>query len=348
MSSRVMIVAIGLGIVIAVVAFGDDASVPPRTEPEPAPRLPVHGMTVSCPTNGWEWGTDEMVETMEDLATIGVNWITIHPYASIGLDGSVRLYRMRNDSDKRYITRPIEEAQRLGLKMMMKPHLSYWGRFSWRGAIEFDTDEKWRRFFAEYEAWIVDMARLSKGADAFVVGCELEKTTKYEKEWRKIIAAVREVYDGPLTYAANWNNYQSVKFWDALDVVGIQAYFPLIPSGHGEVEPTTERLHAGWRRIMAELRAFKKQTGKDIVFTELGYNESSMAPFAPWKYETGGENAADIQKRCTEVALAAIANEPIVVGAFLWKWFPGGRHARNFAQSRPSIRATIADAWKKQ
>ena len=46
---------------------------------------PVRGMTISCQTWGWEWGTDEMVESMRELKTLGVNWISIHPYARIML-----------------------------------------------------------------------------------------------------------------------------------------------------------------------------------------------------------------------------------------------------------------------
>ena len=99
---------------------------------------------------------------------------------------------------------------------------------------------------------------------------------------------------------------------------------------------------------MGEVREFSRKAKKDVVFTELGYNCSSVAPFEPWQYETGGENAEEIQRRCTVAALAAIHEEPTVLGAFLWKWFPGGRHARNFAQSRPVIRSAIAEAWKKK
>lgn len=45
---------------------------------------------------------------------------------------------------------------------------------------------------------------------------------------RRLIRQIRRVYHGPLTYAANWSGeYKQIRFWDALDYVGIQAYFPL-------------------------------------------------------------------------------------------------------------------------
>ena len=36
-------------------------------------------------------------------------------------------------------------------------------------------------------------------------------------------------------------------------------------------------------------------------------------------------------------ALSAINREPAVVGAFLWKWFPGDARPRDFEMSSPAI-----------
>jgi len=327
------------------------------------PHAIVRGMTVSCQTWGWEWGTDEMVETMRELKGLGVNWIAIHPYARIHADGAVTARRL-NDPDEppRWLTRPIEEAHRLGLKIMIKPHIAYWGSpFEWRGDITFDTEEEWTRFFATYHEWITTTARICAGADAFVVGTELDQTIQREDEWREIIDSVRAHYDaGPITYAANWDAYDRVPFWDALDVIGIQAYFPILDdpargerarqgdAGAGiENLPDLDAIDAGWARIMNDLNTFAERKGKRIVFTELGYNESSTAPYVPWDHRQGGPNAREIQKRCLDRALKAIADEPAVTGAFLWKWFPGSPTRGNYAKARPHTREVIAVNWSE-
>ena len=49
---------------------GEGTALPPEAAAEP-----VRGMTVSCPTNGREWGTEEMVATMRELKEMGVEWI---------------------------------------------------------------------------------------------------------------------------------------------------------------------------------------------------------------------------------------------------------------------------------
>ncbi len=303
-------------------------------------------MTISCPGAGLIWGTDLMVQTMRELKDIGVNWITIHPYAGIAADGTVggkgigRMYR-----DPTWLTRPIAEAQRLGLKIMIKPHIAYWGSpFGWRGEISFDSEEEWQRFFETYEVWITHVAQLCRGADAFVVGTELDRTVHHERRWRQVIEAVRERTEVPLTYSASWETYEQVPFWDALDVIGIQAYFPLVDH---EQLPSQQELDEAWARLIRRLEQYGSTHQRDIVLGELGYNHSSLAALRPWDYRQGGDHAGEVQRRCLSAALKAIEGSSTVVGAFLWKWFPdhSSNWRRNFLKSTPAMRAVISHYW---
>ena len=48
------------------------------------------------------------------------------------------------------------------------------------------------------------------------VGVEFAKLTGYEEPWRKLIAGVRRIYHGPLTYgAAQGPEFEGIRFWDA-------------------------------------------------------------------------------------------------------------------------------------
>lgn len=312
------------------------------------PHAVVRGMTISCPGAGRIWGTDQMVDTMRELKTLGVNWITIHPYASIRGDGTVGGGGMHGMyTDPVWITRPIREAHALGMKIMIKPHIAYWGSpFDWRGEIRFETDGEWRRFFESYERWITLVAELSREADAFVVGTELDQTVHHDGAWRRIIAAVRAKTTSPLTYSAHWDSYERVGFWDELDVIGIQAYFPLV--SHDEL-PTEQELDDAWASLMERLEGYAARHGRRIVFGELGYNLSADAAVRPWDYRQGGEHAAEVQRRCLTAALKAVRGSEAVVGAFLWKWFPDGDWGRrNFLKSTPEMRAVIAQFWMEQ
>ncbi len=321
-------------------------SAPTASPPNPDPHATVRGMTISCEGDGLSWGSDTMAETLDRLASMGVNWVSIHPYGGLRGDGTIGRSRIdRLYEDPTWLTRAIDESHRRGLKIMIKPHLAYWGSpFSWRGEVEFENASDWQRFFATYEAWILKVAELSTAADAFVVGTELDRTVSHEQSWRRIIAAVRGATDAPLTYAAGWDAYESIPFWDALDIVGVQAYFPLVE--HEDV-PTDAEIRDGWRRIVARLESFGRENNRRVVLGELGYNRSLEAAVRPWSYHTDSRAEAEVlQASCLDIALEAVRESEAIVGAFLWKWFPGEPQRGNFRMSAPAMRHVIVRHWE--
>jgi hypothetical protein len=306
-------------------------------------KMTVRGITISTHGSGRDWGSDAIVPTMEDIRDLGANWVSIHPYASISADGSLRWRPIDPKNPPDYLVRPIREAHRLGLSICIKPHIAYWGStFSWRGEITFQNDEEWERFWRDYGEWIALLATVCQEADGFVIGTELDRMLSFEDQWRAIIADVRQRTDAPLTYAANWTDYHRVPFWDALDVIGIQAYFPLTD----KADYSEEDIHRGWATLMAELGDYADEHHRNILFTELGYNQSHQAPIKPWTFPVDGEDALAVQITCLRTALAAIAAEPRVVGALLWKWFPNPRPVgRNFQLATPPLKRVISKAW---
>lgn len=318
---------------------------PTRAEEPPAPPF-FKGVTVSCQTWGIEWQMPEMKTTLDELKSLGVNSIAIHPYAQIREDGHV-LSGRRSDATTTHITTPLRWAHERGMSAMLIPHIAYWGtRFLWRGEIDFAKQEEWDTFFSEYETWIVRMATLAEEehAEIFCVGLEFSLAQKQEDRWRKIIAAVRAVYHGKVTYGANWNEYAEVKFWDALDYIGVLAYFPLTKT----TNPSASELSAAWDKRCAELAKFSKQQGKQFLFTEIGYNESARAAAEPWAFKTGGEHATEIQARCIDVALGLPARHPFIAGMYWWKWFPEVPHheVENYTLQTAPIKAVIAKHWR--
>jgi len=114
-----------------------------------------------------------------------------------------------------------------------------------------------------------------------------ERRARLERLWRGAIEAVRGVYHGPLTYAANFDQYRDVGFWPALDLIGINAYFPLRTPD--DPVPDEAGLYAalvrGWRRIFADIDAFEREIGipgAPVLFTEIGYTRKADVTLAPW------------------------------------------------------------------
>lgn len=317
---------------------------PASAQRDPDAHQTVRGVTISCQTWGQEWGSSEMPGALDRTKAVGGNWVAIHPYARISKDGSLRFRALDPKNPPAWIARPIAWAHERGLKILIKPHLAYWGSgFSWRGEIRFDEAAS-LRFHREYRAWILNLAKICGQADAFCVGTELEGTTSAESEWRSLIKAVRvELPKVPLTYAANWDRYQKVAFWDALDVIGIQAYFPLV--AHERV-PSDAELSAGWKRVLKGLRAYAKTLDRKVLFTELGYDSNPLAASQPWKGTRRGSDAGrELQGRCLKIALEAVEAEPSVVGLFLWKDFAGNARGEDFAVLRPELRPLIRKVW---
>jgi hypothetical protein len=307
----------------------------------------VKGVTVSCQTWGIEWRTPEMAQTLDELKSLGVNSVAIHPYARIENDGHVTFRKVDNDS---YITVPLDWARERELSVMLIPHINYWGsKFAWRGEITFSNLTEWDRFFDDYQTWIVEMAKIAEvhGAAIFCVGLEFSHAQKFEDRWRKIISAVRQVYHGKLTYGANWNEYADVKFWDALDYIGVLAYFPLTKT----VDPSEEEIALAWAKRCTELEKFShKNGGKKFLFTEIGYNESARAAAEPWGFKTGGAHATEIQQHCIDAALDLTGKYSFLAGMFWWKWFPElpNDEKENYCLQTPAIKALIAKHWRER
>ena len=308
---------------------------------------PIRGIVISCQTFGREWGSDEMVEALQEVKALGANWIQIHPYGSVQRDGTIRFGRgMTADGEApQWLTRPIAEAHRLGLKICITPHIAPWrAGWDWRGDISFETKAQQDVFFRDYQAWITQLARFCRDADGFTVGSELDQMLDgREREWRQIIAAVRAETDAALTYAANWPNYKRVKFWDALDVISLSAYFPMVKH---ERMPTRAELDQSWQRIRREVLAYAATQYRRVVFMELGYDRSRRAAIEPWTNGHNEPGAEEVQTLCLDRALAAVEEPDDLLGAFLWKWFPGNSRGEDFLVSTPAMREVVARHWQ--
>ena len=156
---------------------------------------------------------------------------------------------------------------------------------------------------------------------------------------------MRAEFRGPLTYSANFDTWQGIGFWDALDFVGVSAYFPL--SDHAD--PPLAELEAGWERALAPLAAAARRWRRPVLLTEAGFPSIPNAARAPWREE---RVAADVwlQARCYEATLRALARQPAVEGVFFWLWERTSRPAvpRRLARDRRQageLRDDAALSW---
>jgi hypothetical protein len=285
-------------------------------------------------------------EALAPLLPIGVDWISQTPFGWVpALDAP----EVRRASDHGYywgesdagLARTAAAARALGIRTLLKPHL--WSRQGWVGAIRMRSEADWARWFASYEAFIAHYAAFAEreALPAFAVGTELGGTTDREAQWRRVIGRVRGLYRGKLTYCANWNEAERVPFWDALDFVGVQAYYPLA----GEGRPRLAEIREAWTPIAGRLAALARRTRRPIVFTEVGYRSLAGNLREPWRTGTDGDPDAALQRDAYRAMFESLWHRPWFAGSFVWKWHPdlgagrpAGRRERDFTpQGKPAL-----------
>jgi hypothetical protein len=295
---------------------------------------------------------------LDPLVRIRANWISQTPFAwqrrpdSPEIRGSYGAPRRRGghwgESDEGIVA-TTRWAHARGIHVLLKPHI--WTRGGWSGSIAMTREEDWAKWFRDYRAFILHYADLAErcGAEALAVGAELGGTTKHEKEWRSVIAEVRRRYRGSLVYCANWaDDLHHTKFWDALDWIGVQAYYPLSEKR----EPTTEDLVRGWSGPLAELDIVARVWGKPVILTEIGYHSLDTAASRPWEWDLEGNLSLETQARCYEALFRALADHPGVHGVFIWKWHPdharaGGPGDTEYSPQRKPAESVLARAFAK-
>lgn len=261
------------------------------------------------------------------LSDLGVTWISQTPFGwQREAHDTVLRYESTQQRDlwwgesMKGIATTTHYARKAGIKTVLKPHI--WLRSSWPGEIEMQSESAWAVWFRHYETFILDYAQLADtcGIEILCIGTELQKTI-HRKEWVSIISKVRSMYRGKLTYAANFNEFEKVSFWNLLDYAGIQGYFPLTDKKN----PSSDELIKGWKKPLEQLEAFYQKNQKPILFTEIGYKSTDDAGIEPWLWPTQDgtkQPSQQTQANAYTAFFSACWNKEWLAGAYFWKWYP--------------------------
>lgn len=277
---------------------------------------------------------------LQYLRQKGAQWVSVTPFGyghkeqHAPPEGGYQHSTHRGESIEGVRT-VIRTAHKQSLKVMLKPHIWFNTKDSWRGAIEMKSDEDWATWFRMYREFLepyVAMAAAEK-VEILCIATELNGTVAREQEWRALIKHIRARYKGTLTYAANWyQEYERVAFWDALDAIGVQAYFPLTQ----QQEPTVDEISAAWQPWKLRLRALAARTSRPVLLTEFGYKPVVGTTIEPWKWRDDGRRSAQAQRDAYEGAFQALHQEPWFRGVYVWKWYagvPGGSKRRRISDN---------------
>jgi hypothetical protein len=318
---------------------------------------------------GWvgsrgDYAGPEAADSLKKLAETGVTWVCIAfaPELKTYDDPSFQW----GDANPRLVTddeirRAIDLARENGMEVILKPVVNCddgtwraWIRF-FRPATEqdradgFDSDydawgetpmlregmvrdmEKWDQWWKNYTAFIVHYAKIAqeKNVKVLCLGCEMNSTEEFENQWRELIAEVRKVYDGLLTYDVNHGREDEIRWWDDVDFISISAYYPLPPPEGQSLEEaarqttTVEEIVRGHEAIKTRLANVSQRQQKPILFIETGVTNVRGCARYPWSHEIERvDSPIDDQEQANyyEAMSQVYWDEPWFMGFCWWEW----------------------------
>jgi len=265
----------------------------------------------------------------DDLKKINAEWIAWVPYAFGKVQTGELLHGLAWQWQGETLDgteKAIELAREKGLKVMLKPHV-WLSDHSFTGTLELSS-EQWKVWQSGFTDYILAFAELAEqyNVELFCIGTEQYASIDHDgKYWEDLISKVRTVYKGKITYAANWDTFQKCPFWNQLDYIGVDAYFPLSEAA----SPSLRELQTHWKKWKRKFYQLHRKNGIPLFLTEFGYRTTEFATKEPWVSVTDEKYCEQCQADALKALFETFWSEDWFAGAFLWKWFEPNKSVQN-------------------
>lgn len=270
--------------------------------------------------NIWSWTsagyrTAAFTAALHRLAGDGVQWVSLVPTWFQRTTSASEITPLPGfTASDAAMSSAVRTAHALGFKVIVKPQLNV-SNGAWRGSVVPSSPATW---WGSYDAFVLHYANLAAraGADELVVGTELAGVSSETGRWRALVHRVRGVFHGYLTYAALPFEYGRIGFWEQLDAIGVDAYWPL------SKVPTTSvaGLVAAWKPLLSQLATAAARWDRPVVFTEAGYASQAGTATDPSALSLSSVPAPDQQATAYAALLEATADRPWFRGVNWWAW----------------------------
>jgi hypothetical protein len=290
----------------------DGGTRPPRPGPGEGSSV-MRGVTLPS----WyrtDYDSPAAARYLRDIRATGAGWVTFTPTWYQKRRGDSVMRPTEETASDAGLERIVRRAHAAGLKVMIKPHVDLPGDGD-RAEIRPRDRAAW---FAAYRSFITHYADLAADTDAeqFAVGTELAGVSGDGKAWTRVVDAVRDHYDGPLTYAANYDEYEKIPFWKELDLIGIDAYWPL----SDRATEDAGQLRRAWEPISGKLAAFARRHDRRILFTEAGYVSQRGTTTAPYSWDISRRSGNAEQAAAYRALLDTFTGRQWWAGVSWWMW----------------------------
>lgn len=197
-----------------------------------------------------------------------------------------------------------------GVRVAIKPTANC-KNGTWRAHISFfDKDvpcePKWGNWFASYTDFQLHYAEIAEqtGCEMFIAGCEMVMSEHREVEWRKLIADIRTVYSGGVSYNTDKYQEDNITWWDCVDVISSSGYYPI----------------DDWDSQLDRIEKVVKKFNKPFFFAEAGCMSTEGSAKVPndWRIE----GAINLQQQADwySTTFETAGKRDFVQGFCFWSW----------------------------
>jgi hypothetical protein len=285
----------------------------------------------------------QIAQSLAEMAEVGATWVQFTPAWGQNARNASAIARTPLTVSDDILERAIALAHNYGLKVFLTPHVYL--PMEGRSLIRPDDRGAW---FTSYTVFISYYAAMAQrlGVEQFAVGSELGSISDDRPGWLQVIREVRARYHGTVLYAASAHEAARVPFWDALDMIGIDAYFPLSATSTTDVSV----LQRSWEPIRAAMAEGAAKYGRKILFTEAGYTSQEGTTTRPNDWRLGTKPSESEQAAAYQALLATFSDQPWWEGVYWWVWnaLPddGSDHATNYSPRGKAAERVIREWWQ--
>jgi Glycoside Hydrolase Family 113 len=302
---------------------------------------------------------------IKKLKDLGVDTLAVFPEVSMPDITKPGFTWGNQDAELRAFLRAVKS---LGLSAFVLPRIESPAFFlpphPWRADIAMANPADWPKFHEDFTKLVRHYGALAReeGAAIFGIGLEYRAAVREHPDaWRAIARAAKEAFGGPITYSANWDDYDQVTWWDAVDVIGVGAYFELLDDKLADdathemrakqelPRPTLSQIVDGWKPIKAALKALSERYSRPVFFTEVGYTTFVDTAYHPWMWQS--ERAVDPSQQalCYRALFQTFAGEPWWKGACMWRFYtdPGAVEKWNYSPQGHEAEQVMKAAYRR-
>lgn len=271
------------------------------------------GMSFTTWTNS-SFNTTATRQEFDEMKSIGVEWVAINHWWYQDYLNSTGIHVGSGSDTFANMTACFLYAKSIGLHVLYKPMLNLAKTYDWRSYIVFTPE-----WMANYTWWMVENAKAAEAGDVEILclGTEMGNMQVNSEAVRDMIAQIRAVYSGSLTYSANHDSFAMIDWYDAIDVIGISMYSMMTIAWN----PTISDLKTVWNGMYHELEELALKWNKPIAFTEIGIQARDGSSIIPNDNQLSQErDIAEMENYYLSLFQSRIWTAPWFKGAYWWIW----------------------------